>query len=173
MGEQPVIEDQGARCTGLRARSVLLASHGTDGARAAEAAALDIVAPGGTLHHLLIVPELWQGMSGDGWRINAITEHEFCDYLEAELERETMEHLSRVAGAARRRGISYSAASEFGGLEDCLIAAAAKDRYDLIVIGAPRPKGLLGLRSRMRLDKLARRLALPLLIVPYPQSGSR
>ena len=172
MGEHPMIQARAPAC-GLRARSVLLASHGTDGARAAEAAALDIVAPGGRLHHLLIVPELWQGMSGDGWRINAITEHEFCDYLEAQLERETIVELRRVAGEAERRGITYSAASEFGALEQHLAAAAGKDHYDLIVIGAPRPKGLIGLRSRMRLDRLARMLPIPLLIVPHPQSGSR
>jgi nucleotide-binding universal stress UspA family protein len=162
-----------APLSGLRARSVLLASHGTEGAQAAEAAALEIVAPGGSIHHLVIVPELWQGMSGDGWRINAVTEHEFCDYLEAQIERETLEHLRRVAGKAARRSITYSAGSEFGVLEDCLAIAAAKDAYDVIVIGAPRPKGLLGLRSRMRLDKLARALPMPLLIIPHPRSGGR
>lgn len=157
---------------GLKAGSVLLASHGSDGARAAEAAALALLPSGGRLHQLVVVPELWQGMSGDGWRINASTENEFCDYLEAEIERETLAELRRVAAEASRRGIVYSAASECGPLEDCVVAASCGE-YDAVVIGAPRPRWLGGLRSRMRLDKLARRLTVPLIIVPHPGASGR
>ncbi len=142
----------------LRATSVLLASHDTDGSRAAERAALDAVVAGGRLHHLVIVPEFWQGMTGDGWRINASTEHAFCDYLEAQIEREIMEHLTRVNAEARSRGIGYSAGSKHGRLEDCLIAAAHEQAFDLVVIGARRPKGHPGLRSRIDLDRLTRGL---------------
>ena len=156
----------------LRAASVLLASHDTDGSRAAERAALDAVATGGRLHHLVIVPEFWQGMTGDGWRINASTEHAFCDYLEAQIEREIIEHLSRVDVEARSRGIGYSAGSKHGRLEDCLIAAAHEQAFDLVVIGSPRPKGHPGLRSRIDLDRLVRGLRVPLVIVPHPGYGA-
>jgi nucleotide-binding universal stress UspA family protein len=147
---------------------VLLASHGSAGARAAEAAAIALLADGGRLHHLLVVPELWQGMSGDGWRINASTEREFCDYLEGQIERETVAELKRVADAAARRGIAYSASSECGPLEATLAAVAAKGGYDAVVIGAPRPKGMTGLRSRLKVDVLMRMLAVPLIVVPHP-----
>ena len=96
----------------MRASSVLLASHDTDGSRAAERAALDALLEGGRLHHLVIVPEFWQGISGDGWRINASTEHAFCDYVEATIENEIMAHLTRVNREARRRGIEYSASAK-------------------------------------------------------------
>jgi hypothetical protein len=39
---------------------------------------------------------------------------------------------------------------------------------DLVVIGAPRPAGSRGLRSRMQVETLMRGLAAPLLIVPHP-----
>jgi nucleotide-binding universal stress UspA family protein len=152
----------------LRANSVLLASHDTDGSRAAECVALDAVAAGGRLHHLVIVPEFWQGMTGDGWRINASTEHAFCDYLEAQIEREIMEHLTRFSVEALSRDIRYSAGSKHGRLEDCLIAAAQEQAFDLVMIGAPRPKGHPGFRSRMDLDRLARGLRVPLVVVPHP-----
>jgi nucleotide-binding universal stress UspA family protein len=150
---------------------VLLASHGTPGARAAEEAAIALLAAGGRLHHLVIVPELWRGMSGDGWRINAATEGEFCDYLEAQIERETLAEVRRVAEEAARRGLDYSASSECGPLEDVLAASAAAGDYDVVVMGSPRPKGRLGLRSRMRLDRLARRLRVPFIVVPHPDAG--
>ncbi len=152
----------------LRARSVLLASHDTEGSQAAERAALDAVVEGGRLHHLVIVPEFWQSITGDGWRINASTEHQFCDYLEAQIEREILEHLVRVNGQARARNIHYSAGSKHGRLEDCLIAASEEADFDLVVIGAPRPKGRTGLRSRIGLDRLVRGLRVPLVVVPHP-----
>jgi len=152
----------------LSAGSVLLASHDTQGSRAAERAALDAVVRGGRLHHLVIVPEFWQSITGDGWRINASTEHLFCDYLEAQIEREILEHLARVNGQARASGILYSAGSKHGRLEDCLIAASEEADFDLVVIGAPRPKGRLGLRSRIDLNKLVRGLRVPVVVVPHP-----
>ena len=150
---------------------MLLASHDTAGAQAAERAALDALDAGGTLHHLVIVPEFWQSITGDGWRINASTEHQFCDYLEGQIEREILEHLGRVNAEARARGIRYSASSRHGRLEDCLIAASREGAYDLVVIGAPRPKGQPGFRSRINLDKLTRGLRVPLVVVPRPGHG--
>lgn len=150
----------------FRAASVLLASHDTNGARAAETAALDAVVAGGHLHHLVIVPEFWRHMSGDGWRINASTEHAFCDYLEGQIEREILAHVSRVHELARARAIDYSARSEAGPLAETLVRVANAGGYDLVVIGAPRPKGRPGLRSRMCLDTLARGLRVPLAVIP-------
>jgi hypothetical protein len=126
----------------LRAHSVLLASHDTEGSRAAERAALDAVIEGGRLHHLVIVPQFWQSITGDGWRINASTEHAFCDYVEAQIEREILAHLTRVHETARSRGIHYSASSRHG------------------------------LRSRINLDKLAARLRVPLVVIPHPGRAS-
>jgi nucleotide-binding universal stress UspA family protein len=164
--------DGGERSTLLAAESVLLASHDTEGSRAAEQVALDAVAQGGRLHHLVIVPEFWQSITGDGWRINASTEHDFCEYLEGRIEQEIMEHLTRVNRKAQWRGIDYSASSRHGRLEDCLIAAAEAADFDLVIIGAPRPKGHPGLRSRIDLNRLLRGLRVPLVVVPHPGYGT-
>lgn len=151
----------------ITARSVLLASHDTPGARAAEQALLDGMAPGGAIHHLVIVPELWQGMTGDGWRCNGSNVRDFCDYLEGQIDREIEAHLSRVHAAAVTRGLNYEATSRHGPLAECLIEEARRGGFDLVVIGAPRPKGTTGLRSRMDVEKLMRGLAVPLLVVPH------
>ena len=153
---------------GARTRRVLVASHGTDGARAAERAALARLKPGQHLCQLVIVPELWRSMSGDGWRINASTEHEFCDYLEGQIEREVRAEVERLARLAGSHGVVFSARSEHGTLEECLIAETLRVAYDLVVLGSPRPAGQPGLRSRMRLDRLVSRLAVPLMVIPHP-----
>ena len=73
--------------------NVLLASHGTKGAIAAERAALDMCKKGDRLHHLLVVPTLWEGMTGDDWLNNGSTRNRFRRYLESELEKEVIEHI--------------------------------------------------------------------------------
>jgi nucleotide-binding universal stress UspA family protein len=155
----------------ITARSVLLASHDTTGARAAEQAVLDGMAPGGAIHHLVIVPELWQGMTGDGWRCNGSNVRDFCDYLEGQIDREIEAHLSRVHAAAVARGLGYEASSRHGPLAECLIEEARRGDFELVVIGAPRPKGTTGLRSRMNVEKLMRGLPVPLLVVPHSAAG--
>jgi nucleotide-binding universal stress UspA family protein len=152
------------------ARSVLLASHGSEGGAAAADAIVAALAPGAHLHQLLVVPELFRHMSGDGWRINASTEHLFCDYLEDQIERETLDILKGVHAAAAARGIVYSASSCCGDPARCLIETASAANYDLVVMGSPRPKGMPGLRSRMNMDVLMRGLSIPLVIVPHPRA---
>lgn len=147
---------------------VLLASHGTDGARAAERMAFGLCRNGGQLHHLIVVPELWKGMTGDDWLNNGWTRDRFRNYLESELEGEIREHVKRVSDEAVERGVEYSAEVVVGDLDACLIKASGETKYDLVVIGSPRPKGTPGIRSRMKTEPLARALTSPLLIVPYP-----
>jgi hypothetical protein len=45
----------------MNPKNILCASHGTDGARAAEAAALELCGTGTALHHLIVVPDFWKG----------------------------------------------------------------------------------------------------------------
>ena len=61
--------------------NVLLASHGTDGAKAAEKMALQVCEKGARLHHLLVVPSFWKGMTGDDWLNNGSTRDNFRRYL--------------------------------------------------------------------------------------------
>lgn len=150
----------------MQPRAILLASHGTAGARAAEARAIDICAPGGAIHHLVVVPGFWRGMLGDDWLNNAATQIRFGAYVEDQLERELAEHAAGLAAAIAARGLAPSHEAALGDPAECLIAAADRMRPDLVVIGAPRPKGKIGYRSRMDVEALTRRLDALLLIVP-------
>jgi nucleotide-binding universal stress UspA family protein len=156
----------------FRVRSLLLASHDSSGARAAEEAALQAIEAGGRLHHLVIIPEFWRSMTGDGWRINASTEHAFCDYLEGRIDAEIRDHLRRVHAKARSCGIEYSARSEVGPLAETLIRVANAGDYELVMIGAPRPRRAAGLRSRMDLTALCRGLRPPLAVIPLASASS-
>jgi nucleotide-binding universal stress UspA family protein len=154
----------------VRFSQILVASHGTAGARAAEALALSLCAPGGTLLHLLVIPDLWRGMMGDDWLNNARTRIAFGDYLEGQIGREVSDELERVAQDAAARGLGYRCEVRQGRPADCLLAFCREINCDLVVIGAPRPKGAQGLRSRLDLEIAARGLRTPLLIAPHPHA---
>ncbi len=153
----------------LKTGHILLASHGTSGARAADAAAISLCGPETELFHLTVVPDLWRGMMGDDWLNNASTRDDYGKHVEGELTREIEEHRRNVEAAVTARGARYRVRAVIGTPAACLIDCAAEIHPDLVVIGSPRPRGSPGLRSRMTVDDLTKALAAPLLIVPYPR----
>ena len=149
----------------LTATNILLAYHGTDGAKRAEELAFHIVSPdGGRIVHLLVVPSLWAGMQGDDWLNNASTRDVFGHYVEGLLEKDAAEQISAIETRCRRHRLGYTPLLRVGDPADCLLAAIREIAVDLVVIGPPRPKKTPGLRSRMDLEKLARDLPVPLLV---------
>ncbi len=88
--------------------------------------------------------------------------------MEDQLAREVGQEVARLADAAEARKIAYENGVRLGKPADCLVEAERSGDYDLVVIGAPRPKGAPGLRSRMMPETLLRGLKTPLLVVPHP-----
>ena len=116
--------------------------------------------------HLHVVPDLWRGMMGDDWLNNAATRDTYARHVEKELAGEIEVLRKRLEEAARMRELRYEHASVVGNPAKCLVAHAADVKPELVVIGARRPRGAPGLRSRMDLDVLARALDAALLVVP-------
>jgi nucleotide-binding universal stress UspA family protein len=148
---------------------ILIASHGTPGAQAAEQAALAWCDAGGRLSHLVVVPDLWRGMMGDDWLNNASTRDTYGKYVESELQREIDIHIVRLRSQAAAAGIDYEFKVMLGKPTECLLAFSGEVAPALVVIGAPRPKGLPGLRSRMHPERLSVALTAPLLVIPHPR----
>ena len=151
--------------TGLSPRTLLLAHHGTPGAEQAAALALSLAVPGQTrIVSLYVVPDFWDGMQGDDWLNNAWTRDAFGRHVEGQLQSEAQEQMRAVAERCAAQGIECEPRLAYGKPADCLLAAARECDADLVVIGPPRPKGTLGLRSRMDLDQLASGLGVPLMV---------
>ncbi|MBI1988949.1 MAG: universal stress protein [Betaproteobacteria bacterium] len=148
---------------------ILIASHGTPGAQAAERAAFALCRARGRLSHLIVVPDLWRGMMGDDWLNNASTRDDYGKYVENQLQREIQSHIDRMRPQALARDIAYEFRVVLGKPTECLLAFSREAAPDLVLIGAPRPKGVSGLRSRMHPEQLAGTLAVPLLVIPYPR----
>ncbi len=153
----------------MKLKKLILASHATPGARAAEDAAFELCADSGaSLYHLLVVPDFWKGMMGDDWLNNVATQIRFGNYLENQLVQEVADEIERLSKRAEKDGIAYRDDVRLGKPAQCLIDACEKGNFDLCVIGSPRPKGAEGYRSRMDLKPLTQSLPVRLLIVPHP-----
>lgn len=152
----------------LNSKTILLAHHGTAGALLAESLAFGIAVPDQTLIvHLLVVPDFWAGMQGDDWLNNASTRDVFGRYVEGLLEKDMAEQLRALEARCAERRIGYKSIAHYGDPADCLLATAAQEQATLVVIGPPRPKGMTGLRSRMDMERLVRKLAVPLLVANH------
>ncbi len=149
-------------------KHILLASHGTCGACAAETVAFNLCNPDTTLHHLIVVPDFWKGMLGDDWLNNAITQIRYGKYVEGQLEQEIQANVSRVGAIAKKYQITYTNEFMLGKPAECLLKVANSADFDLVVMGSPRPKHKAGLKSRMHGETLLHNLSIPLLIIPYP-----
>ena len=149
----------------INSKTLLLAHHGTAGALLAESLAFDIAIPEQTLVvHLLVVPDLWAGMQGDDWLLSASTRDDFGRYVEGILEANMTEQLRALEARCAERHINYKSVARYGDPAECLLETAEQEQATLVVIGPPRPKGVTGLRSRLDLERLVRKLAIPLMI---------
>lgn len=154
----------------LNSKTLLLAHHGTAGAMLAEALAFEIAVPEQTsIVHLLVVPDFWAGMQGDDWLNNASTRDVFGRYVEGLLEKDVAQQLLALKARCAARHVSYQSIMRYGDPADCLLETAQREQATLVVIGPPRPKGTTGLRSRMELERLVRKLSVPLLVASRPR----
>jgi len=156
-----------------KSQRILLASHGTPGARAAERAALAASTSGATIVHLYVVPDFWRGMMGDDWLNNANTRDRFARYIEDTLQADMREDLERVGRMVIEEGRRYEHRVAVGKPTVCLIETLTEGAFDLVVIGARRPRGQTGYRSALDLTKLSRATRVPVLLAPHPDANGR
>jgi len=125
----------------MKVSKILLASHGTPGARVAESAALELAEENNaSIHQLFVVPDFWKGMMGDDWLNNAVTQIRFGDYVENQLAKEAAEEIDRVAKMAQDKSITYSWEIKLGKPTETLIEECSAGNFDVVIMGAPRPK---------------------------------
>lgn len=147
---------------------VLLASHDTAGARAAEEYVFDRCNPQHILH-LTVVPEFWRGMVGHDWLNNKSVTVDFSQYLSNQLSDDIHKHSLRLKQTAQIKGIHYEKQVMMGSPVDCLLHTIdQQDHIDAVVLGSPRPKGQSGLRSKMIHNHVISKSKVPLIIVPHP-----
>ena len=147
---------------------VLLASHGTVGAQAAEKAILGLQLKNIEVTHLYVLPDFWEHILADDWLNNSITRERFGNYLESELAREIDETITRVQTLLHNCATKIKHKVIVGNPQKELITTCTKDDYKLVITGSNRPKMMTGLKSRMINKQISQYLPVKYLQVPHP-----
>ena len=153
---------------------VLLCTHGTEGAKKAEAFIFQQMAEDAALKVtvLTILDKDWREMTGDDWLNSSKTHTTFLDHVEEQVSSEIGEEWQRI-----RESWPMAERADFiqrtGGIADTMTRVAAELECDLIAIGPCYvSKGFLhphpgkGLHDTLKNKELHPLLPCPLLIAP-------
>ena len=151
-------------------KNIVLASHGTVGAKAAEQKTFELCSLTSHITHLIVVPEFWKDMLGDDWLNNSSTRIQFENYLASELEQELKQNIARVREQSNKLSFLYTEKIAVGDPEKCLLNFNDQFEFDLIVMGSKRPKSLPGLYSHMLSDRVMQTLSHKLITTPHPNA---
>ncbi len=153
---------------------ILLCTHGTEGAKKAEALIFKLLAADSELKVsvLTVLDEDWQSMTGDDWLNSSKTHTTFLDHVETQVTEEITKDWQRIRD-------TYPCASQAvflqrtGSIEGTITKVAKEVGCDLIAIGPYRKRKSFfstrmeeGLRARMQNKTFHPLLPCPLLIAP-------
>lgn len=153
---------------------ILLCTHGTQGAKKAEAFAFEKLetSPALKVSVLTILDEDWRAMTGDDWLNSSKTHATFLDHVEEQVNEEIQEEWKRIK-------TEYQAAKKAdfiqktGKIAETITTVARERDCDAIVIGAyQKKKSFLsrdagkGLRDTLKNKNLHPLLPCPLIIIP-------
>jgi len=118
-----------------------------------------------SLHHLVILPELWKERVGEEWLTNVSEQIRSGVPIEGELEQEVQANVIQIQKIAEQQSIHYSFELVLGDPTECLFKIAEPYRFDLVVMGFSKDSTL-----PMNNQTLLRFLPIPLLMVPYEEN---
>lgn len=147
--------------------NVLVASHGTPGAQAAEELALKIaIRFESGLNLVTVINENWKHMTGDDWLNTSACRNQFRRHVESEVNSEADEVIARMGSRASESGIEFRHFKTVGTPIVEILNFADTISADLIVVGARQVKQGLGFKSRMPWEKFIETCRIPVIIAP-------
>ncbi len=146
-------------------KHILLATHGTPGARKAEALARQWAKRyGAKVTVLSIINEGWGDMTCDDWLNTSTTRNRFGSYVAEEIAKEIDAVWTRVR--EEFDGVELDFLSKGGKLEDVLAEAAEKVAPDVAVMGTWQKVQAPGFRDRFENKRLHPLMPCPLVVAP-------
>ena len=149
-------------------QNILLASHGSIGALAAEEQVFDFISRGDHLVHLYVIPQWWADMTGDDWLNNGVSRNQFRNYLGDQLIGESQITSARIEQRCEKLGCRYEFMLRLGSSSQEFFQQANKHVYDQVIVGSRRPKSVEGLSDVMLNKSNLNKFSDNLCIVPHP-----
>lgn len=146
-------------------KHILLATHGSPGARKAEKLAMQWADRyGAKVTVLSIINEAWGDMTCDDWLNTSTTRNRFGSYVAGEIASEIQAIWDRVK--ADFEGVEIDFISETGALDKALVSAAEKVNPDIVIMGAWQKVQAPGFRDRFQNKHLHPQMPCPLVVAP-------
>lgn len=146
---------------------ILLSTHGTSGARAAEDLATELASTfRASLCCLHVIHEDWQWMTGDDWLNTSASRNQFARHVESELEREAAIIMERVSKKASIRSISLTTIKKVGNPATVIPLVAKEMGADLIVVGSRQNRPDIGFKARIAWTDFLANCGVPVIVAP-------
>ena len=146
-------------------KHILLATHGTPGARKAETLAREWADKyGAKVTILSIINEAWGDMTCDDWLNTSTTRNNFGSYVAGEIAKEIDGVWTRIREDFD--GVEIDFLSKGGKLEDVLAEACEKVNPDVAIMGAWQKNQAPGFRDRLENKRLHPQMPCPLVVAP-------
>jgi nucleotide-binding universal stress UspA family protein len=146
-------------------KHILLATHGTPGARKAELLAKQWADTyGAKVTVLSIINEAWGDMTCDDWLNTSTTRNKFGSYVAGEIASEIQHVWDRIRDEFEGVEIEFMTIS--GTLDDALVAAMKDTKPDVALMGAWQKRQAPGFRDRFENKRLHPQMPCPLVVAP-------
>jgi nucleotide-binding universal stress UspA family protein len=146
-------------------KHILLTTHGTPGARKAEALARQWAELyGAKVTILSIINEAWGDMTCDDWLNTSTTRNTFGSYVAGEISKEISQLWDRLR--QEFQGIDIEFLSKAGKLEDVLAQTASEVDADVVIMGAWQQVQAPGFKDRFENKRLHPQMPCPLVVAP-------
>jgi nucleotide-binding universal stress UspA family protein len=148
-------------------RKLLIATHGTKGAKKAESYAIEMAnAFGAELHALYVINKDWGSLVGIEWLHSSEKRMEFYRYAESEFYRRAEEVLEAFKENTKSApcGFEVATAIRVGELAEVIADEAREKGVDLIVIGGSSNGRSEEYKAKVSVKKLLKLAPCPVLI---------
>jgi len=146
-------------------KHILLATHGTPGARKAEALARQWADNyGAKVTVLSIINEAWGDMTCDDWLNTSTTRNRFGKYVAGEIASEIQAVWDRVKDDFDNMEIDFI--TESGTLDNALVSAVGRVDPDVVIMGAWQKVQAPGFKDRFQNKTLHPQIQCPLVVAP-------
>jgi nucleotide-binding universal stress UspA family protein len=147
----------------MMVKKILVATHGTTGAKEAEICAIGLAkALGAELHGLYVIHKDWGSLVGIEWLHASHVRMEFYRYAESQLASRAEEVLN--AFAERADGTEVTTAVKVGDPAEVIAEEAGDSDADFIVIGGKSDVRSEEYNARISLKKLTKLAPCPVLV---------
>jgi nucleotide-binding universal stress UspA family protein len=142
---------------------ILVATHGTEGAKKAELYSCELAKIfGAELHGLYVIHKDWSSLVGIEWLHSSHTRMEFYRYAESQFNLRAQEVLGAFRNSAS--GIKITTSVKVGEPTDIILEEARVHHSDLIVIGCASSVRSEEYKARISMKKLLRFASCPVLL---------